>query len=84
MGGTSEKTNCIRISTTSVQKADETDKEAFTRYLPTEAANKHIREALHRHEATQDVEVVGVGTTKTGYVIRFRDEPSTQKARANE
>jgi hypothetical protein len=32
---------------------------------------------------SQDVQVAGVGTTKTGYVIRFRDAQSAEIGRNN-
>jgi FtsZ-binding cell division protein ZapB len=67
--------NCVRIST--ARPTDEIDfknnNNRFTRFLPTDAANNHIRTALSNAEPTKDVQVAGVGTTKTGYVIRFRD-----------
>ena len=34
-------------------------------------------------DATKDVQVTGVVTTKTGYVIRFKDQLSTETAKAN-
>lgn len=36
-----------------------------------------------KRAARKDVQVAGVGTTKTGYVIRFKDQQSTDTARAN-
>ena len=57
--------------------------EAFQRYLPSENASAYIRNALSNADSTKDVQVVGVGTTKTGYVIRFKDERSTDTARKN-
>jgi hypothetical protein len=46
-------------------------------------ANARIRSALLSTDATRDVEVMGIGTTKTGYVIRFRDQQSAEAARTN-
>jgi hypothetical protein len=67
--------NCIRISTARpTEDTDNGNHEAFTRYLPTDVANTRIRSALQHAEATKNTEVAGIGTTKTGYVIRFRDE----------
>jgi hypothetical protein len=34
-------------------------------------------------EATKDTEVAGIGTTKTGYIIWFRNEQSATTARNN-
>ncbi|OQE35310.1 hypothetical protein PENNAL_c0827G10217, partial [Penicillium nalgiovense] len=79
--------NCVRIST---QRAfvdprdnDNNDGNAFGRYLPTDTVNTHIRTALQSDAATQDAQVVGIGTTKTGYLIRFKNVESAQVARNN-
>ncbi|GAA93208.1 hypothetical protein CBS147353_11593 [Aspergillus niger] len=71
--------NCVRISTAATLDED-IDNERFTRFLPTEAANTHIRTALLNAEITKEVQVAGVGTTKTGYVIRFQDAQSAETA----
>ncbi|CRL28133.1 unnamed protein product [Penicillium camemberti] len=55
----------------------------FRRYLPTETANTHIRTALSNAPPTQDAQIAGVGTTKTSYVIRFKDLESAEAARNN-
>jgi hypothetical protein len=74
--------NCIRISTqrsfVDPSDNDATDGNTFGRYLPTEAANTHIRTALINDPATQDAQVSGIGTTKTGYIIRFKDLESAE------
>ncbi|KAK9847033.1 hypothetical protein MYU51_021135 [Penicillium brevicompactum] len=79
--------NCIRISTqrSFVDPADNnnSDGNAFGRYLPTDSANNHIRTALMNAPTTQDAQVAGIGTTKTGYVIRFKDTKSAELARNN-
>jgi DNA gyrase/topoisomerase IV subunit A len=79
--------NCVRISTqrTFVDPADNvnSDGNSFGRYLPTDAANTHIRTALLNAPPTQDAQVAGIGTTKTGYVIRFKDLESAEAARNN-
>ncbi|KAJ9488819.1 hypothetical protein VN97_g4470, partial [Penicillium thymicola] len=70
---TDKDKNCIRINTQrSVTEALGAEKngDAFGRYLPTPAANTHIRTALLKTPSTQDAQVAGIGTTKTGYVIR--------------
>ena len=79
----SKELSCVRISTK--PQTNETDAESlvFTRYLPTDSANAQIRTALLNADATKDVQVAGVGTTKTGYVIRFVDEQSASVARNN-
>lgn len=79
--------NCIRISTqrsfVDPRDNDSNDGNTFGRYLPTETANAHIRTALLNTPPTQDALVAGVGTTKTGYVICFKDQASTNAARSN-
>ncbi|KAI1828773.1 hypothetical protein CBS147337_10421 [Penicillium roqueforti] len=60
-----------------------TTTETFGRYLPTDAANNHIRAALQSDAATQDAQVAGIGTTKTGYIIRFKNAESAEMARNN-
>ncbi|KAI2863715.1 hypothetical protein CBS63078_10961 [Aspergillus niger] len=74
--------NCVRISTAATLDED-IDNERFTRFLPTEAANPHIRTELLNAETTKEVHVAGIGTTKTGYVIRFRDAQSAETSRNN-
>jgi hypothetical protein len=79
--------NCVRISTqrTFVDPKDNnsSDGNTFGRYLPTDSANTHIRTALLNAPSTQDTQVAGIGTTKTGYVIRFKDPESAEVARNN-
>jgi hypothetical protein len=79
--------NCVRISTqrTFVDPRDSIniDENAFGRYLPINTANTHIRTALQSDTATEGVQVAGVGTTKTGYIIRFKTTESAEAARNN-
>ncbi|OQE11326.1 hypothetical protein PENFLA_c072G10431 [Penicillium flavigenum] len=60
-----------------------TTTDAFGRYLPTDAVNTHIRTALQSDTTTQDAQVAGIGTTKTGYLIRFKTVESAEMARNN-
>ncbi|CEJ62888.1 hypothetical protein PMG11_11373 [Penicillium brasilianum] len=84
---TNKDQNCVRISTqrTFVDPTDNDNSNGntFGRYLPTDAANTHIRTALLNAPSTQDAQVAGIGTTKTGYVIRFKDPVSAEAARNN-
>jgi hypothetical protein len=79
--------DCVRISTqrTFVDPRDNNnnDGNTFGRYLPINAANNHIRTALQSDAATQDAQVAGIGTTKTGYIIRFRNAESAEMSRNN-
>jgi hypothetical protein len=69
--------NCVRISTqrSLVDPRDNENSEGdtFGRYLSTDSANTYIRSALLSAPSTQDAQVAGIGTTKTGYLIRFKD-----------
>ena len=75
--------SCLRISTQPIPDAVTATDITFTRYLPTDSANTYIRNALLNGNATKDAQVVGIGTTKTGYVIRFKDQQSAETARTN-
>jgi hypothetical protein len=79
--------SCIRISTqrsmVDPRDNESSDDNTFGRYLPTETANSRIRTALLNAPPTQDAQVAGIGTTKTGYVIRFKDTESAEAARNN-
>ncbi|EGD99960.1 hypothetical protein TESG_08624 [Trichophyton tonsurans CBS 112818] len=75
--------NCVRISTRRAPEDGGDDINSFGRYLPTDSANTYIRSALLSADATKDAQVAGIGTTKTGYVIRFRDQQSADAARSN-
>jgi hypothetical protein len=72
---------CVKISTK--PPTTETETTTFTRYLPTEAACTQIQDALSHSEPTKETRVAGVGTTKTGYIVRFPDEQSAKLARNN-
>lgn len=83
---TEKEKNCVRISTqrSPVDSPDSEDNaNAFGRYLATPIANSFIRTALLNASPTQEVQVAGIGTTKTGYVIRFKDSVSAETARNN-
>jgi hypothetical protein len=79
--------NFVRISTQRTfvdpRDNDHIEENAFGRYLPTDAVNAHIRTALQSDAATQDAQVAGIGTTKTGYLIRFKNVESAEMARNN-
>jgi hypothetical protein len=84
---TDKDRNCVRINTqrsfVDPRDNDKSDQNSFGRYLPTETANTQICTALSNAPATQDAQVAGVGTTKTGYIIRFKDTESAEAARNN-
>jgi hypothetical protein len=80
--GPQKEASCVRIST--APKGDNaTDEEGFTRYLATDVTNKHIQDALRQSETTKDIKVTGVSTTKTGYVIRFNNQETVEKPKAD-
>jgi hypothetical protein len=76
---------CVRISTApqAIAETDHDEDHTFRRFLSSEKASEQIREALNHEEATQEVQVAGIGPTKTGYIVRFRDEDSAKVAREN-
>lgn len=74
---------CVRLSMEQVPDNDNAEGDRFARYLPTDRANKHIRTALLNAETTKDVQVAGIGLTRTGYVIRFTNKESADTARTN-
>ncbi|KAI9035201.1 cell division protein ZapB [Aspergillus affinis] len=79
-------TNCVLITTVRPEGSDDSDnndRRSFTRFLPIVTANQHIRTALSKTDLAKDAQVAGVGTTKTGYVIRFQDAQSAETARSN-
>jgi hypothetical protein len=81
-----EEPNCIRISTAQTQPTTGPDSlrtNTLTRYLPANAASNRIQEALQEDETTRNAQVAGVGTTRTGYLIRFKDDQSAAIARNN-
>lgn len=79
--------NCVRISTNpffvDLRDNDNSEGDTFGRYLSTDSAYTHIRTALLNAPSTQDAQVAGIGTTKTGYLIRFKDPESAKAARNN-
>lgn len=56
----------------------------FTRYLDVKEATEWIKGALGKHENTKGSEIAGVGITKFGYMIRFRNEKSKDLASEHE
>lgn len=72
--------NCVRISTQHTPKTDNSETGGFKRYLPTDMANTKIQSVLLSTDTTKDTQVAGIGTTKTGYMIRFRDAQSAEMA----
>jgi hypothetical protein len=71
--------NCIRISTP-WNPTDANVGNNLTRYLPTNAASNRIKDVLQKDSATQNVRVAGIGVTRRGYLIRFRDKQSAETA----
>lgn len=80
----SKELNCVRVSTKpSETDGENEDENTFRRYLPPRSAVAHIQNALATTPATKDTQVLGVGTTRTGYVIRFQDQLQAETARSN-
>ncbi|EQL29764.1 hypothetical protein BDFG_07658 [Blastomyces dermatitidis ATCC 26199] len=73
---------CVCIS--AVQASDPMEYGgSLTRYLPVEEVKARVTDALQKNMPTEGVEIIGVGTTKTGYIIRFRDEAFKDTASVN-
>ncbi|THC87355.1 hypothetical protein EYZ11_013196 [Aspergillus tanneri] len=76
--------NCIRVNTKpNGNEGEDEGENTFRRYLPPRTAVAHIQSALAITNETKDVQVLGVGTTRTGYVIRFADKTQAETARSN-
>jgi hypothetical protein len=75
--------HCLRISTKAHRTENERHEESLTRNLPIGRAIGLIREALVKTDKTKDVEVIGVNTTRTGYVLRCKDERSAMTAKTH-
>ncbi|EDN05474.1 predicted protein [Histoplasma mississippiense (nom. inval.)] len=56
---------------------------SLTRYLPVEEVKARVTDALQKNTPTKEVKIIRVGITKTGYIIRFRDEASKDTASVN-
>ncbi|KAF4213880.1 hypothetical protein CNMCM5878_009870 [Aspergillus fumigatiaffinis] len=83
-GNQNKEYNCIRVNTKPNGKDGEDEGEnTFRRYLPPRAAVAHIQNALATTNETKDIQVLGVGTTRTGYVIRFENKSQAETARSN-
>ncbi|KAF4225087.1 hypothetical protein CNMCM6805_003707 [Aspergillus fumigatiaffinis] len=66
-GNQNKEYNCIRVNTKPNGKDGEDEGEnTFRRYLPPRAAVAHIQNALATTNETKDIQVLGVGTTRTG------------------
>jgi hypothetical protein len=74
---------CLRIRTQPKPYDADTTNTASVKYLPTALANTSIRNALLGMNATKDVQLAWIGKTKTGYMIRFKNQQSAEIARAN-
>jgi uncharacterized protein YoxC len=71
---------CVRISTP-WNPSDTNAGDNLARYQPLNAASNRIKEALQEDNATQNVQVAGVGSTNQGYLIRFKDKQSADAAK---
>lgn len=73
----------IKISTAPPQVGQDPPENHLKRDMPHDAAAKHISDALSGCHSTKDVEILGVGNTKTGYLIRFRTDRGKETADRN-
>ncbi|EON69690.1 hypothetical protein W97_08950 [Coniosporium apollinis CBS 100218] len=75
--------NTLRINTSLLPNTPTTAAGAFTRYMQTDKAVESISQALKSHSTTKECEVLGAGTTRLGYLIRFKNERSKELAKRN-
>lgn len=73
----------LRLFTSLEPTGSEEVNDSFTRYMPTEKATTMITQALQKYSPTVDAQLLGVGSTKTGYLLRFRNETSMELAKKN-
>ncbi|EFW14310.1 conserved hypothetical protein [Coccidioides posadasii str. Silveira] len=74
---------CIHISAALTSETIDNE-ESLTRYLPAEEVKTQITDTLQKNTSTEEVKIIGVGTTKTGYIIWFQNEISKDTASKNE
>jgi hypothetical protein len=73
----------LRINTPMLPSAPGATAESFTRYMQTDQAVESISQALRKYDTTKEAEVLGVGSTKLGYLVRFRNAKSKELAQRN-
>lgn len=73
----------MKITTTQLQTDQDTSDNQLKRDMPQDEAAKQISDALKECDNTKDVEILGVGSTKTGYLIRFRTDKGKETAEKN-
>jgi hypothetical protein len=74
------KENTLRIITPFLPSEPSIDNTSFTRYMEAPKASSLITEALKKDTSTREIQVAGVGTTKMGYLIRFRNKEAKETA----
>jgi hypothetical protein len=52
--------------------------------METSKASSLVAEALKKDTTTQNVQVAGIGTTRAGYLVRFKDKEAKETACKNE
>lgn len=52
--------------------------------METSKVSSLVAEALKKCTTTQNVQVAGIGTTRAGYLIRFKDKEAKETACKNE
>ncbi|KAB2568655.1 hypothetical protein DBV05_g12667 [Lasiodiplodia theobromae] len=73
----------IKISVAPPREEQDMPENQLKRDMPHGAAAKHISDALNGCDSTKGVEILGVGNTKTGYLIRFRTDRGKETADRN-
>ena len=75
------KENTLRITTPFLPSDPNIDNMNLTRYMEAPRASSLITKALKKDTSTRYVQVAGVGTTKMGYLVRFKDKGAKEAAR---
>jgi len=74
------KENILRIITPLPPSEPSIDNTSLTRYMEAPKASSLITEALKKDTSTREIQVAGVGTTKMGYLVRFRNKEAKETA----
>ncbi|OJD11905.1 hypothetical protein AJ78_07411 [Emergomyces pasteurianus Ep9510] len=75
--------SCGNVASIPVLSPSDKTEDSLTRYLPAEEVKNRVIKALRKNKPTEAAEIVGIGTMKTGYIVRFKDEASKEAANKN-
>lgn len=64
----------IRTAPQTMAHVSTEDVTTFGRHISSDEANERTGDALNQDTMTENAEIAGIGSTKTGYSVRFRVE----------